>query len=147
LTVIQCWLAYQQSRTKTKNAGRPFFSAREFRATSCAGVTNKVTKRMQDYIIERAGIANLDFTGELIGQSAGPIPRVKIYRTKDLKYIGEMGGNQKLVQAQNFDKPADVITWFKSLNYGSVSPEVQDAIEDAAKHDEAFNTIWNVHVS
>ena len=102
---------------------------------------------MQDYIIERAGIANLDFTGELIGQSAGPIPRVKIYRTKDLKYIGEMGGNQKLVQAQNFDKPADVITWFKSLNYGSVSPEVQDAIEDAAKHDEAFNTIWNVHVS
>lgn len=122
-------------------------SAREFRTTCCAGTTNKKTINMQDYVIERNGIANLDFTGELIGQSAGPIPRVKIYRTKDLKYIGELNANQKFAQAQNFDKPADVITWFRNLNCGAIPPEVQDAIEDATKHDEAFNTIWNVHVN
>ena len=101
---------------------------------------------MEDYSIERAGIANLDFTGELIGQSGGPNPRVKIYRTKDLKYIGELKADQKLAQAQHFDKPVDMISWFKVLNYGGVSPEVQDAIEDATKHDEAFKTIWNEHV-
>lgn len=119
-------------------------SAREFRTTHCAGVIIK--KYMEDYSIERGGIANLDFTGELIGQSGGPNPRVKIYRTKDIKYIGELKADQKLAQAQPFDKPADVISWFKNLNYGAVSPEVQDAIEDATKHDEAFKAIWNEHV-
>lgn len=101
---------------------------------------------MEDYSIERAGIANLDFTGELIGQSGGPNPRVKIYRTKDLKYIGEVKADQKLAQAQHFEKPVDVINWFKEFSYGAVSPEVQDAIEDATKRDEAFKTIWNEHV-
>jgi hypothetical protein len=103
-------------------------------------------KHMEDYSIERGGISNLDFTGELIGQSGGPNPRVKIYRTKDLKYIGELKADQKLAQAQHFDKPVDVINWFKTLNYGSVSPEVQDTIEDATKHDDGFKVIWNEHV-
>jgi hypothetical protein len=39
-----------------------------------------------------------------------------------------------------------VISWFKNLNCGAVTPEVQDAIEDATKHDEAFKAIWNEHV-
>jgi hypothetical protein len=101
---------------------------------------------MEDYSIERAGIRNLDFTGELIGQSAGPTPRVKIYRTKAGKFVGEVNANQKMAAAQAFDKPADLIIWFKSQNAGTVSPEVQDAIEDATKHDEAFKAVWNEHV-
>ena len=101
---------------------------------------------MQDFSIERAGIANLDFNGELIGQSGGPNPQVKIYRTKELKYIAELKADQKLAQAQHFDKPVDVISWFKVFNYGAVSPEVQDAIEDATKRDEVFKAIWNEHV-
>ena len=101
---------------------------------------------MEDYSIERAGIANLDFTGELIGQSGGPIPKVKIYRTKALKFIGQLRADLKMAQAQHFDKAVDLINWFKAINGGSVNPEVQDAIEDATKHDEVFKAAWNEHV-
>ncbi len=101
---------------------------------------------MQDYSIERPGIANLDFTGELIGQSSGPTPQVKIYRTKGLKFIGESRMNSKTAQAEHFEKPADLILWFRRLNGGTVLPVVQDAIEDATKNDEAFKAIWNEHV-
>jgi hypothetical protein len=99
---------------------------------------------MEDYSIERAGIANLDFTGELIGQSTGPVPRIKIYRTKANKYVGETGANQKMAQAEPFDNPAVLINWFKSTT--GITGEIQDAIEDAAKHDEAFKAAWNEHV-
>jgi len=101
---------------------------------------------MEDYSIERAGIPNLDFTGELIGQSTGPTPRVKIYRTKGLKFVGEWNANLKMAQAQSFDKPLELIFWFKRLNAGSLTADAQDAIEDAAKHDDAFKAAWNEHV-
>jgi len=101
---------------------------------------------MEDYSIERAGIANLDFTGELIGQSSGPIPKVKIYRTKALKFVGELKAEQKMAMAQHYDKPIDLITWFRSMNGGPVSTDVQDAIEDATKHDDAFKAAWNERV-
>lgn len=101
---------------------------------------------MQDYSIERAGIANLDFTGELIGQSGGPSPKVKIYRTKALKFVGELRADLKMAQAQHFDKPVDLINWFKLLNGGGVSPDVQDAIEDATKNDDTFKAAWNERV-
>lgn len=99
---------------------------------------------MEDFSIERAGIANLDFTGELIGQGGTPSPRIKIYHTKAGKYVGEMSANLKMAQAQHFDTPALVISWFRNL--GGITAEVEDAIEDAAKHDEAFRTAWNEHV-
>ena len=99
---------------------------------------------MEDYSIERAGIANLDFTGELVGQSSGQFPRIKIYRTKGLKFIGESKVNQKMSEAQHFDKATDVISWFK--NRFTITPEIEDAIEDAAKHDDAFKAAWNEHV-
>lgn len=102
---------------------------------------------MQDYSIERNNVPNLDFTGDLIGQSGGPVPTVKIYRTKALKYVGELRANQKYAQAQgDFEKPIDLINWFKSLNYGSLDQQVEDAIEDAAKNDAGFNAAWNIHV-
>ena len=73
---------------------------------------------------------------------------VKIYRTKALKYIGQLNANQKLSIAQgDFEKPEDLINWFKSQNYMPVIiPDVQDAIEDATKHDEPFKAAWNVYV-
>ena len=102
---------------------------------------------MEDYSIERAGIPNLDFTGDLIGQSAGPAPTVKIYRTKALKYVGELRANQKFAQAQgDYDKPIDLINWFKTVNYGNLAPEVEDAIEDASKNDAGFKAAWNMYV-
>lgn len=99
---------------------------------------------MEEISIERAGIPNLDFTGEVIGQSAGPTPRVKIYRTKGQKFIGAIKVNQVMSDAQHYDKPDGVIAWFKN-NYG-ITPEIEDAIEDAAKHDDAFKAAWNEHV-
>jgi hypothetical protein len=99
---------------------------------------------MEDFSIERAGISNLDFTGELIGQSAGPTPRIKIYHTKVGKFVGEMNANLKMAQAQHFDNPAGLINWFK--NTAGITGEIQDAIEDAAKHDDAFKAAWNEHV-
>jgi hypothetical protein len=100
---------------------------------------------MEDCSIERAGIANLDFTGDLIGKSSETIPTVKIFRTKGLKYVGVLGANQKLAQAENFDTPLLLINWFKSI-CGRVTPQVQDAIEDATKNDAAFKAAWNDHV-
>jgi hypothetical protein len=100
---------------------------------------------MEDYSIERAGMANLDFTGELIGQSSGPNPRIKIYRTKALKFVGEVRADQKMAQAQHFDNPVLLINWFRSL-FNVITSEAQDAIEDAAKHDDAFKAAWNEHV-
>lgn len=103
---------------------------------------------MQDFSIERAGIPNLDFTGDLIGQSTGLAPVVKIYRTKALKYVGESRANQNLALAQgDFDTPQELITWFKGLNYGTISPDVQNAIEAATKSDEPFKAAWNVHIA
>src|SRR6185312_9384314 len=103
---------------------------------------------MEDFSIERAGIPNLDFTGDLIGKSGGPTPTIKIYRTKDLKYVGELRANQKYAQAKGgFDKPIDLINWFKSVNYGSLAPEVEDAIEDATKNDGGFKDVWNEHIN
>jgi hypothetical protein len=116
-------------------------SAREFRTTHCVGIK---IKNMEDYSIERSGIANLDFTGELIGQGGSPIPRIKIYRTKANKYVGEMSANQKMAQAQHFDNPVLLINWFKNLV--GITGEIQDAIEDAAKNDEVFKAAWNEHV-
>lgn len=102
---------------------------------------------MEDYRIERVGIANLDFTGELIGQSAAPASRIKIYRTKGLKFVGEVKVNLKMSNAQHFDKPADLITWFKNTSgTGAITLEIEDAIEDATKHDDAFKAAWNEHV-
>jgi hypothetical protein len=100
---------------------------------------------MQDFSIERAAVANLDFTGELIGQSAGPTPRIKIYRTKAGKYVGETNANLKMAQAQHFDTPTTMIIWFRN-GLGGITAEIQDAIEEAAKHDDGFKAAWNEHV-
>ena len=99
---------------------------------------------MESFSIERVGIPNLDFTGELIGQSGGPAPRVKIYRTQALKFIGQLNANQKISEAQHLDKAPDLINWFK--NPYTIPPEAQEAIEDATNHDEVFKAAWNEHV-
>src|ERR1700742_3078875 len=99
---------------------------------------------MEDFSIERAGIANLDFTGDLIGQGGSPVV-IKIYRTKGNKYVGETNANLKMAQAEHFDTPAALISWFKNRPYG-ITREIQDAIEDAANHDDLFKAAWNVQV-
>jgi len=100
---------------------------------------------MNTFSLERLGIRNLDFTGEIIGQSAGANPSVKIYRTQGQKYIGQLEANKKFSQAQNFDKPKDLIDWFSKVQCG-INSDTQDAIEDAAKNDKAFEETWNEHV-
>ncbi len=99
---------------------------------------------MENYSIERLGIPNLDFDGELIGQSTGATPRIKIYRTRGQKYVGQIDANQKFSNAQAFDKPDAVVAWFR--NNCGITPEVEGAIEGAAGNDEGFKAAWNVHV-
>jgi hypothetical protein len=101
---------------------------------------------MQDYSIERQGISNLDFTGEIIGQSSDPNPAIKIYRTAAQKFIGQWGANLKMSQAQHFDNPTLLINWFRQINGGSLRTDAQDAIEMAASKDDAFKAAWNEHV-
>jgi hypothetical protein len=100
---------------------------------------------MQDYSIERLGIPNLDFTGELIGQSYGQIPKIKIYKTNGGKFVGQQEANQQLSRAEHFDSAPLLIDWFKATD-GCITPEVESAIEDAANHDNSFRTAWNVRV-
>lgn len=100
---------------------------------------------MQDYSIERAGIPNLVFTGELIGQSAGPDPRIKIYRTNGNKFVARQDAQLKLSRAEHFDTAQLLINWFKDV-YGKIALDAEDAVEDAANHDDAFKAAWNVHV-
>jgi hypothetical protein len=101
---------------------------------------------MQDYSIERQGTSNLDFTGEIIGQSSDPNPAIKIYRTAAQKFIGQWGANLKMSQAQHFDNPTLLITWFRQLNEGFLRSDAQDAIEMAASKDDAFKAAWNEHI-
>ena len=101
---------------------------------------------MNEYSLERAGVANLDFTGEIIGQSGAPKPSILIYRTDTKKFVGQLRADQKFSLAQHFDNPTGVIEWFKHNYNGAIVPTVQDAIEDAATHDDAFKAAWNEHV-
>jgi len=99
---------------------------------------------MQNITIERQGIRNLDFTGEIIGQSGGAAPRIKIYRTAGREYVGQYNASVKFSEAQAFATPELVINYFR--NTVGLTAEVEDAIEDAAGHDEAFKAAWNEHV-
>jgi len=54
--------------------------------------------------------------------------------------------NLKMSEAQHFDNPTLLITWFKNLNAGALRSDAQDAIEQAASNDDAFKTAWNEHV-
>jgi hypothetical protein len=50
-----------------------------------------------------------------------------------------------MAQAQHLDNPVVLINWFRTVA-GSITGEIQDAIEDAAKHDDGFKAAWNEHV-
>ena len=100
---------------------------------------------MQDFTIERVGQPNLDFTGEMIGQSSGVNPKIKIYRTKAGHYVGEIAKDSKRSDANCFDKPDLVVNWFRTL-VGGISVDVQAAIEAATTKDEGFKKLWNQHV-
>ena len=45
---------------------------------------------MQNFAIERVGQADLVFNGDLIGQSPGQIPLLRIYRTEAGKFIARV---------------------------------------------------------
>jgi hypothetical protein len=121
-------------------------SAREFRATPCASSALRKHMPEQEYSIERVGIPNLDFTGEMIGSSGGPSPQLKTYRTKGGNFIGELRGDSKRSKANSFDKPGDLIVWLKAEVGNPITLLVQNAVEEAAKNDNAFKAAWNVRV-
>ncbi len=100
---------------------------------------------MQDYNIERIGLPNLLFTGDLIGQSGGGDPQIRIFRTKAAKFIGELVHPSNRNEADHFDKPADLVNWLKR-KLSAITPAAQAAIEDAVKHDEAFQSYWTEKV-
>ena len=100
----------------------------------------------QEYSIERVGIKNLDFTGTLIGSGSGPVPALKIYRTKGGTFIGALRADAERSNAKPFDKPEDLITWLKGEIGSPISEAAQGAVEEAAKNDIVFKAAWNEHV-
>jgi hypothetical protein len=100
---------------------------------------------MQEFTIERPGKPDLDFTGDLIGQSAGGAPRLKIYRTKAGEFIAALRVDTERAEANPFGKAADLVAWVR--NYlGSITEDAQVAIEQAAKNDAAFKTYWTERI-
>ena len=74
---------------------------------------------MEEISIERSGIANLDFTGELIGQGGNPTVTIKRSIAPQAgKYVAQTNANVKYGGAEHFENPTDVINWFKK-GYGS----------------------------
>ena len=100
---------------------------------------------MQNYSIERVGKPDLAFEGELIGQSPGPKPEIRIYRTKAGQFIGQVAIDSIRSKADHFAKPADLIAWIKAPT-NSISLEAQGAIEAAAKTDESIKAFWTERV-
>ncbi|HZQ20450.1 MAG TPA: hypothetical protein VFA90_17280 [Terriglobales bacterium] len=100
---------------------------------------------MQTYKIERVGIADLEFDGDVIGQSAGAKPQVRIYRTNTSHYILTIAADAERARAQRFDKPIDLVNWLKA-QLGSITIDAQSAIEAAAKNDDTFKTYWTERV-
>jgi hypothetical protein len=100
---------------------------------------------MQEFTIERVGLPNLDFSGEVIGQSDGPNPQIKIYRTKAGHYVAAFQRDSKRSDAVHYDQPEPVVNWLKTLS-GSITPAAQSAIESAAEHDEGFKKLWNERI-
>jgi len=49
-----------------------------------------------------------------------------------------------MAQAQHFDTAPIMINWFRGTS--GITPEIEDAIEEAAKHDDGFKAAWNEHV-
>jgi hypothetical protein len=100
----------------------------------------------QEYSIERVGIKNLDFTGAIIGSSTGPVPLLKVYRTKAGKFIGSLRVDAERSNASPFEKPEDLIAWLKGEVGSPISQAAQEAVEEAAKNDNVFKAAWNEHV-
>jgi hypothetical protein len=100
---------------------------------------------MQDFTIERVGQSDLVFNGDMIGQSGGPRPMLKIYRTKGGKFIAQVSRDAERSVAEPFDQPSLLVSWLRSLLCG-ISEEAQVAIEGAAKNDDAFRKFWTDRV-
>ena len=45
-----------------------------------------------------------------------------------------------------FDKPSDLILWLRNEVGSPITPAAQDAVEEAAKSDDAFRAALNEHV-
>jgi hypothetical protein len=103
---------------------------------------------MQQFTIELVGQPNLVFEGEQIGQSEGPAPRIKIYRTKAGHYVGEIKQGGVRSDACHYDTPEQVVNWFKGQpsSCGQVTPDVQAAIEAATTKDDQFKKYWTVQI-
>ena len=99
---------------------------------------------MQDFSIVRLGKPDLVFTGDLIGKSTAAKPRCQIYRTKGGKYIGQLAIDALRSEAEPFDKPAELVNWFKSKI--GLLIDVQEAIEASARQDQTFKDFWTEKV-
>ena len=109
-----------------------------------------------NYKIRRDGERALAFTGRIIGQAddkdhnSTRWTTVTIYRTASGMVVVEVEdrtqwqGESDHVRADSFLTAAGAISYLRFLNgedynYGpNLSPEAQEAIEDAAKNDEEF---------
>ena len=99
---------------------------------------------MQDYSIEQVEKPDLVFTGDVIGQSAGQTPALRIFRTKGGKFIAALLSDRTRSQTGTFDKPGDLVAWLERIT--SITAELQLAIENAAKNDEMFKAFWTQRV-
>jgi hypothetical protein len=101
---------------------------------------------MEQFTIERVGLPNLDFAGELIGANVQTNPGIRIYRTKAGQYVGAIRVDARRSNVGHFATPDLLIRWFKDNAGGQVTPDVQVAIEAATTKDDGFKKAWNEHI-
>ena len=100
---------------------------------------------MQDYSIEQVDQPDLVFTGDVIGQSTGQTPMLRIFRTKGGKFIAAILSDRTRSQTATFDKPGDLVAWLERTI--TMTAELQLAIENAAKNDDTFKAFWTQRVA
>ena len=120
--------------------------------------SNERQRQMENYKVKRDGLPPIVFTGEKIGHGTTRTVSgsgqnrwtdVDIYRTQGGKYIASIArmtiweGESNRRTATSKPTAAEIIQWLKddteSETLGDAS---QEAVEDAVKVDEGFQSTW-----
>ena len=115
------------------------------------------TNTLESFRIIRDGDTPLRFRGRLIGSARevadvnNVVYEVELYRTASGKFVVRAYFDSAYLKhakhnAERFDTVAEAITWLRDPNTGKLGVAAQDALTDAAKHDEDVLTAYGEDV-